>query len=51
MIGNIASNLTGDGTLLFLTRLTRLFAYGALSVVLLPYLTNIGLSDSKTVCS
>lgn len=26
-------NLTGDGRLLFLTRFTRLFAYGALSVI------------------
>jgi MFS family permease len=33
---------------LFLTRFTRLFAYGALSVVLVLYLTDLGLSESQT---
>lgn len=42
------SNLTRDGWLLFLTRFTRLFAYGALSVVLVLYLTGLGLSTSQT---
>src|SRR5258708_26307231 len=37
-----------DGRLLFLTRFTRLFAYGALSVVLVLYLTSVGLSESQT---
>src|SRR3954452_9318930 len=32
-------NLTPDGWLLFFTRFARLFAYGALSVVLVLYLT------------
>ncbi len=41
-------NLTNDGRLLFLTRFTRLFAYGALSVVLVLYLTQLGLSASQT---
>jgi MFS family permease len=41
-------NLTRDGWLLFLTRFTRLFAYGALSVVLVLYLTSLGLSQSQT---
>src|SRR5437773_4692445 len=41
-------NLTRDGGLLFLTRFTRLFAYGALSVVLVFYLTGLGLSESET---
>ncbi len=36
-----------DARLLFLTRFTRLFAYGALSVVLVFYLTGIGLSESR----
>ncbi len=36
-----------DARLLFLTRFTRLFAYGALSVVLVFYLTGIGLSESQ----
>src|SRR5213076_803708 len=40
--------LTRDGWLLFLTRCTRLFAYGALSVVLVFYLTSLGLSTSQT---
>jgi len=40
--------LTRDGWLLFLTRCTRLFAYGALSVVLVFYLASLGLSTSQT---
>jgi MFS family permease len=36
-----------DARLLFLTRFTRLFAYGALSVVLVFYLASIGLSESR----
>ncbi len=40
--------LTRDGWLLFLTRCTRLFAYGALSVILVFYLTSLGLSSSQT---
>src|SRR5216683_4231872 len=36
-----------DARLLFLTRFTRLFAYGAVSVVLVFYLTGIGLSESR----
>jgi MFS family permease len=41
-------HLTRDGWLLFATRFTRLFAYGALSVVLVLYLSSIGLSESQT---
>src|SRR3954462_4594337 len=41
-------NLTTDGWLLFYTRFARLFAYGALSVVLVLYLTSLGLSESQT---
>ena len=41
-------HLTHDGALLFLSRFTRLFSYGALSVVLVFYLTGIGLSESQT---
>jgi MFS family permease len=44
----VISNLTHDALLLFLTRFTRLFAYGALSVVLVFYLTGLGLSESQT---
>ena len=39
-------HLTHDGVLLFLTRFARLFSYGALSVVLVFYLTGLGLSES-----
>ena len=41
-------NLTPDGWLLFLTRFTRLFAYGSLSMILVFYLTGLGLSASQT---
>ena len=37
--------LTSDGRLLFTTRIGRLFAYGFLSVVLVLYLAQIGLSE------
>jgi MFS family permease len=46
--GALLNTLTHDGRLLFLTRFIRLFAYGALSVVLVFYLTGIGLSQSQT---
>src|SRR3954451_1976989 len=36
-----------DGKLLFVTRFLRLFAYGMLAVVLVFYLTGIGLSESQ----
>jgi MFS family permease len=39
---------TRDVGLLFLSRFLRLFAYGALSVVLVLYLTGIGLSESQS---
>jgi MFS family permease len=41
-------HLTGDAWLLFATRFIRLFAYGALSVVLVFYLVGLGLSESET---
>src|SRR5438270_11847142 len=40
--------LTLDAWTLFLTRFVRLFSYGALSVVLVFYLTGLGLSESQT---
>ena len=40
--------LTRDGRLLFITRSLRLFAYGALAVILVVYLTSLGLSASQT---
>lgn len=39
--------MTRDITLLFTTRIVRLFAYGFLSVVLVLYLTEVGLSESQ----
>src|SRR5439155_26729917 len=41
-------HLNRDGWLLFATRFIRLFAYGALSVVLVFYLVGIGLSEPQT---
>lgn len=40
--------LPPDGHLLFLTRFLRLFSYGALSVILVFYLTSLGLTESQT---
>ena len=37
--------LTSDGRLLFTTRIVRLFAYGFLSVVLVLYLAQVGLTE------
>jgi MFS family permease len=39
--------LPRDGLVLFLTRFTRLFAYGALSVVLVFYLVSLGLTEAQ----
>lgn len=39
--------LTPDGRLLFSTRIVRLFAYGFLSVILVLYLTQAGLSETR----
>src|SRR5436853_3621802 len=50
-IGSIPSaliTLTRNGWLLFLHRFVRLFAYCSLSVVLVFYLTSLGLSTSQT---
>jgi len=41
-------SLNVDGRLLFATRFVRLFAYGALSVVLVFYLVGLGLTASQT---
>ncbi len=48
MIPNALKILTRDAWLLFLTRFTRLFAYGLISVILVFYLVGIGLSESQT---
>src|SRR5207249_6557877 len=39
--------LTADGRVLFSTRIVRLFAYGFLSVVLVLYLAELGLSEPQ----
>lgn len=41
------SILSKDARILFVTRMARLFAYGALSVILLLYLAQIGLSEMQ----
>jgi len=41
-------NLAPEGGLLFVTRFIRLFSYGSLSVILVFYLTGIGLSESQS---
>ena len=48
MIPDALKSLNRDAWLLFLTRFTRLFAYGLVSVVLVFYLVGIGLSESQT---
>src|SRR6266513_1575377 len=51
MIGQASQalqQLTRDGRLLFATRFVRLFAYGALSVVLVFYLVGLGLTEAQT---
>ena len=39
--------LSSDGCLLFVTRFTRLFAYGSLSVILVFYLIGLGLTAGQ----
>ncbi len=41
------ATLSRDGRLLFITRITRLFAYGFLAVVLALYLAAVGLTDTE----
>ena len=48
MIPSALKALNRDAWLLFLTRFTRLFAYGLISVVLVFYLVGIGLTESQT---
>jgi len=45
-VSSALRSLTTDGRLLFATRFVRLFAYGALSVVLVLYLVTLGLSET-----
>ena len=48
LIPDALRHLTRDAWLLFATRFIRLFAYGALSVVLVFYLVGLGLSEPQT---
>src|SRR6476620_9651922 len=41
------STLTPDGRWLFVTRTVRMFAYGALALVLALYLAQLGMSDQQ----
>src|SRR5215213_4295262 len=43
----MASSTSRDVRLLFVTRIVRLFAYGAISVVLVLYLTAAGFSEDR----
>jgi len=47
LIPGSLGNLSHDARLLFLTRLTRLFAYGSLSVILVFYLVGLGLTEAQ----
>ena len=47
-MAHVLRHLHRDAWLLFATRSVRLFAYGALSVVLVFYLVGLGLSESQT---
>jgi MFS family permease len=46
-LSQMLKTLTSDGTFLFITRIARMFGYGFLSVVLVLYLTEAGLSETK----
>jgi len=47
MTGSSLRTLPADGRLLLLTRFIRLFAYGAVSVVLVLYLTGLGIGTQQ----
>src|ERR1700676_5235027 len=46
-IPRVLRTLSHDGWLLFVTRFTRLFAYGSLSVILVFYLIGLGLTEAQ----
>jgi len=47
LIPDSLRTLPRDGVMLFLSRFIRLFAYGALSVILVFYLVSLGLSEAQ----
>lgn len=48
LVPSALRDLTSDAWLLFVTRFTRLFAYGCLSVILVFYLVGLGLTESES---
>jgi MFS family permease len=46
-IPRVLRTLSSDGWLLFVTRFARLFAYGSLSVILVFYLIDLGLTEAQ----
>jgi len=46
-LSQMLETLTPDGSLLFITRIARMFGYGFLSVVLVLYLAQVGLSETE----
>ena len=46
-LSQMLKTLTPDGSFLFITRIARMFAYGFLSVVLVLYLAQVGLSETE----
>ncbi|MGB8647706.1 MAG: MFS transporter [Anaerolineae bacterium] len=46
-ITSVLGQLSPDGRILFSTRIARLFAYGFLSVILVLYLAQVGLSEAE----
>ena len=46
-LSRMLKTLTPDGSFLFITRIARMFAYGFLSVVLVLYLAQVGLSETE----
>jgi MFS family permease len=47
LIPNSLKTLSRDASVLFISRFTRLFAYGSLSVILVFYLVSLGLTQAK----
>ena len=46
-LSQMRQTITRDGGLLFVTRIARMFGYGFLSVILVLYLAQVGLSETK----
>jgi MFS family permease len=46
-LSHLRRMLTGNGSYLFITRIARMFGYGFVSVVLVLYLTQVGLTETQ----